>query len=414
MICHNCCHNNREGSSFCEGCGSSLLANTSKPQKLDLTKNQKTIIIALLSVIVIIFGLLIFMPDSNKTRTIMIYVVGSNLETDAGIVTKDIASIDPQKIDLKKVNVLLYTGGTKKWHNFISNEDNGIYILKSNGFEKLKSEQQYNLGDPDTLSNFLKYSYENYKANKYDLILYDHGGAIDGAIYDDISKDNLTLEDMETALKNSPFNGNKKLDAVLFRTCLNGTIELANLFYPYANYLIGSEEVSYGSNYTSVLNFINDLKGNDSGKEFGIKFVEAYEQQMSKMFSFDDLIYTYSVIDLSKIPKINELLGTYIQNVDLSNNYNAISKIRANMYQYGVESPSYDMVDLYDLANGMKSYSSNATALMNSIKDAVVYTYANNSYSHGLSVYFPYNGAYFLKGYTDITPAKNYSDLILK
>ena len=418
MNCSKCGKNLSSNSLFCPSCGTKVEIIESKKNKIELNKTQKIITLSLLSIIVIMLGLVMFLPNNNGSRTIMLYVVGSNLETDSHIVTKDLESIDTSKIDLNKTNVLLYTGGTKTWHNFVSNEDNGTYILKKDGFKKLKSEQQYNLGSPDTLTNFLKYAYNNYKADKYDLILYDHGGAIDGAIYDDISNDNLSLEDMNLALKNSPFNENNKLEAVLFRTCLNGTLEVANIFKPYANYLIGSEEISWGSSRSSVLNFINDLNSSDNGKDFGIKFVNAYEMQMKTISPLGTTNYTYSVIDLSKIDKVNKALDEYISKLDVKNNYSTISKIRATLYQYGNEDPSYDMIDLYDFVNSIKEYNqADASNLLQAIDNSVLYSNSNIDTAHGLSIYFPYNGKkmyqqYFLNIYQNLNELKNYGHFI--
>ena len=36
--------------------------------------------------------------------------------------------------------------------------------------------------------------------------------------------------------------------SVIFRTCLNSTLEVAGTLYPYAKYMIASEEVTYGAN----------------------------------------------------------------------------------------------------------------------------------------------------------------------
>ena len=418
MICSKCGKSLDNNPSFCPYCGTKVV--TMPPSnKSQLNKKQKIIILALSLVIIILLGMIALVPGgANGTRTIMIYVVGSNLETDSGIVTADLASIDPNNIDTSKTNVLLYTGGTEKWHNYINNNENGIYILKKSGFQKLESEKQYNLGDPSTLTNFLKYGYTKYKADKYDLILYDHGGAIDGAIYDDISSDHLTLDDMKEALNNSPFNKNNKLEAVLFRTCLNGTIELANVFSPYADYLIGSEEISWGSPYTSVLNFINDLDGKDNGKEFGIKFINAYEEQMKVINFYNDHTYTYSVIDLSKIDKFNQQLDEYVKSIDVTTNYKSISKIRANMYQYGSTDPSFDMVDLYEFINNMQAYASvDSTKLINTMNELIIYNNSNEESSHGLSIYFPYNGRkgqqnMFLSVYENLNYSSGYRNFI--
>jgi len=361
---------------------------------IQFTKNQKTIIVSLLCIIVVLTSLLLFDNTATGTkRTIMIYIAGSNLETDSAIVTSDLNAINPQKIDLKNTNILLYTGGTKKWHNFISNEDNGIYILKKTGFEQIESLEQLNLGDPNTLTDFLNYGYENYSANKYDLVLYDHGGAIDGAIYDDFSNDNLSLEDLETALKNSKFNDKNKMETVLFRTCLNGTLELANIFKNYSNYLIGSEEISYGANYSEVLGFFNEINNQDTGKEYGIKFVKSYEEQMNDIDPYNSVTTTYSVIDLSKIDEINNELDEYISSIDLNKYYKEIANIRANVYQYGSDASDYDMIDLHEFVNLTGKYAEKDNKkLLKSIENAIVYNKTNEQNSHGISIYFPYKG----------------------
>lgn len=428
MICNRCGREINNISKFCPFCGSTININNdsininntkqNNSNKNNFDKKQKTIIISLLSVIILLFGVILLVPDNN-TRTVLIYIVGSNLETDAKIVTSDLAAIKPNEIDLSKTNILLYTGGTEKWHNFISSDDNGIYILKSNGFEKLESQEQYNLGDPKILTDFLRYGYDNYKADKYDLILYDHGGAIDGAIYDDISEDNLSLEDMSKALNDSPFNNKNKLEAVLFRTCLNGTIELANVFKDYSNYLIASEEISYGANYTNVLGFLNNVLPDDKGLDFGKKYVDAYDKQMAIINPLNEEVQTYSVVDLSKIDKLNEELGKYINELDISNNYKGIALVRSSLYQYGSsETEMYDMIDLYEFANKTSEYtSSGATKLLEAINQTVKYNKSNREDSHGISIYFPYNAKKgikykFLEIYENLNYSEEYKNFI--
>lgn len=421
MICSRCKIQVDDKNLFCYNCGNNI-QNCEKENNNQFSKGQKVTVISMLSIILLFLFLLVISDDGyhKKTRTVMIYVVGSNLETDAGIVSNDLAAINSNNIDLKTTNVLLYTGGTEKWHNFISNEDNGIYVLESSGFKKIESQQQLNLGNPNTLTSFLKFSYEEFNADIFDLILYNHGGAIDGAIYDDISNDNLSLEDMKIALKNSPFNAENKMESILFRTCLNGTIELSNIFKDYANYLIGSEEVSYGSAYTDVLGFLNDVTNKDGGLEYGIKFVNSYEEQMKIIDPGEFFTRTYSVIDLSKISKINEELDKYIASIDIVKNYNAIAKIRANIFQYGSGSNDYDMVDLYNFVVQTKKFASeNNQDLLRAINDAVVYNKTNENNSHGLSIYFPYNGRQgkkdkFISIYSNLDYSKEYQKFITK
>ena len=192
--------------------------------------NSKITTAVVLIILIIGLSLYFFNGSGNnvdKKRTIMIYMSGSDLESKAGAATSDINAINPSEVDLNTMNILLYTGGSSKWHNnLINSTENAIYELKSDGFSKIKSYSQKNMSTSDTLEDYLKYVYENYKTDKYDLIVWDHGGAWQGAVSDDFNKgDYLELSEFNSALSNSPFKDNK-LEAVIFKTCLNSSYEV--------------------------------------------------------------------------------------------------------------------------------------------------------------------------------------------
>ena len=395
----------------------------------NLSKKQKGVILGLLSLIVVLLLFLLFLPSGTTTlsnnkkkgsRTIMMYIDGSNLETDGRIVTNDLNSIDYQNIDLNNFHILLYTGGTKKWHNFISNEENAIYELTNTGFKKVKTYAKLNMGDPDTLSEFLNYGYNNYKSDLYDLVFYNHGGAIDGAMYDSFTDDHLLLSEFSKALENSSFNQDNKLNTILFRTCLNGTLEVANAFKDYADYLISSEEITYGSSFTSVLNYVNDLDPSDDGISYGKKFISAYQENIatiSKKSSINE--GNYSIIDLTKIKKIAELFNEFVTSIELSTNYNDIVRLRQSLFQYGgVDDNTFDTVDIYDLVKNLGKFANVSNEkLLKVLQEAILYNWSISDDTKGLSIYFPYKGSKltqnsFLKVYQDINELSDYYEFI--
>ncbi len=424
MFCSNCGKEIKNDSKFCSGCGKSVnnnnSTNTNEVSKsiqntINNTNNTNTInninssskginsshviIIVLLLVVVVLLAvfLLLFGPIKqnkvNNSRTIMMYISGNDLESKASIVSSDLLSIDPSKIDLEKTNVLIYVGGTKSWHNdYISSDENAIFLLKSDGFQKIETYSKNNMGDYTQFKNYLNYVYDNYKADSMDLILYDHGGAIDGAVYDEFTGDNLSLIELKQAFKESKFNSNNKLDTVLFRTCLNGTLEVANILAPYAEYMIASEEVTYGSSTSNVLSFLNNVVVSDDSVTYGKKFINRYSDQMDEIDPFETITKTYSIIDLSKIDKVNKALSEFSSELKPKDNYALIARTRSNLFQYASSSTSiYDMVDLYTLSDKLSILSNDkATKLKNSINDAVVYNWGNSDESKGLSVYFPF------------------------
>ena len=426
MLCNKCGSQNPDTARFCENCGNALVTqvvttqvpvpqvspvSTMKPATKAPIDIKKFIIVGLLLAIIMMMLIICFIitkkDDVGETpnevlsgsRTIMIYMVGSNLETDNAIASADLRGIKPEEIDMENVKVYLYTGGTEKWHNFISSDENAIYELKSDGFSKVKTYEKEDMGDAETLATFLNYVYDASKTDLYNLVFYNHGGAIDGAIYDDFTNNNLSVGEMGDAFEKTPFKGDNKLDTILFRTCLNGTVEVADELDEYARYLIASEEVTNGYPQDSVFTFINELEVSDTGIDYGKKFIAKYEKYMDFIdpFAFSSTPM-YSIIDLSKVDTIVDELDTFINGIDVKKNYSDIIKVRSNMYQYGFTVsafPNFDTVDLYSLIEGIDDYSTvSSDKLLASIKDAVVYNWSKFlKESNGLSVYFPYNGS---------------------
>ena len=446
-FCKKCGNKLLEGAVFCNKCGNKI--NDKKEEKVEVKKEIKVekqnttttppkkeipnkLIYALVGLIV--FMILIgslgktgSLVASGKGRTVMIYMVGSNLESKSGLGSRDLQDLDYEKLSANNTTVVLMAGGTQGWrNNYISQNETSIYELKENGFVKVDQRPLDNMGSTDNLNYFLNYVSENYKSNKYNFIFWNHGGAIDGSEYDDLAGDNLKLAEMRKAFDNSSFKGNNKLDTISFRTCLNGTIEIANIYKEYAKYLVASEEITIGSQADSAVRFLNDVTPSDDGASYGKKQIDTYKEVVSNTCNYSSAYQTeenycvnstYSVVDLSKIDEVNDKLDKFSKEIKptISKNYQTMSRLRSNMGQYAASANdyTYDMIDLYDLAMKYRSYStSSADNLMKAVDNAVIYNWTNNNYSHGLSIYFPYNYNYFLETYKDITTSREYTDFI--
>lgn len=134
MFCSKCGFNNKNEDKFCVNCGYEII------KKKDYKKYIILILLLVIIIMLLISSLLIVKNNgpNSVSRSIMIYMDGSNLESDNKIATSDLDGISPSKVDLENVNVYLYTGGTKKWFNFVSSEENAIYKLTEDGFKKEK------------------------------------------------------------------------------------------------------------------------------------------------------------------------------------------------------------------------------------------------------------------------------------
>ena len=123
---------------------------------------------------------------------------------------------------------------------------------------------------------------------------------------------------VETAIYNEILNN--KMEVVIFGTCLNGSLEMGNVFKDYANYFVASEEISWSFSNTSDLAFISKIETTDNGSEVGVKFIEQYKSKMDEakwnygMNGLDYTIYsTYSLVDLNKIDDLNKDLNNFFK-----------------------------------------------------------------------------------------------------
>lgn len=340
-------------------------------------------------------------------RTIMIYMVGSDLESEHGLATKDINDIDTTKFDFENNNVVMIAGGSKKWYNdYIYEDETAIFELTEDGFQKMEVYDVKNMASSETLSFFLNHAYTYYPAENYELIFWNHGGANLGLELDELhpgtlfESDILSLPELETGLKNSPFNSSNKIETIIFQTCLMGTYEVADIIDEYANYMVSSEEVMYLSQYLEKWPFFAQIEIDDTGLEIGKKFVDTYYYSMLNynqiliQSGYSSLDLTYSVIDLSKFVTLEQAMSEFFSDIDVSSNYSYIASVRAKLPGYGGDSASvYNTVDLYNMVNSLKSLSPDKGELvLNALKEVVVYNKSLNNYSNGLAIYFPYGG----------------------
>ena len=348
-------------------------------------------------------------PESLGTTTLMIYMVGSDLEAKGGAATDDLQEMLESQADLTGCNVLVYAGGAKKWHNDLVLAENGHTILQltAQGFETLQTREDVSMGEAQTLSYFLDYAYNNHPADRYALILWDHGsGPLIGYGKDILHKnDTLTLPEMQQALEASVFVGENKLDWVGFDACLMSSVELACILQNHARYMIASQEVepAFGWDY-HFLKYLGKVDAQTLGKEITGMYMEsclAYYAQRG----YDQRDTTLSVMDLSKTAAVQTALdalfakaGTEVQNA-----YSELVATRVDARALGraTTGSEYDLIDLADLAEKMQDrYPAEAQAVLDATKALVVHNATNAEGCCGVSFYYPfYNKSYYEKSW---------------
>ena len=232
-------------------------------------------------------------------KTIFIYMCGSNLETKQGLAGKNIDEI--LAADTGNLNIIIQTGGAKVWRSHgISNTASQRYKVENGELILLDTLSQLNMGEAETLADFLKWGQEHYARGDSMLILWDHGaGAAKGVCYDEnYNFDPLTLKELKAALENA--NLKNKFELIGFDACLMASVETAYYVYDYAKYMIASEEIepSGGWDYKAVCEAFSESKNH---VKTGKAICDAYIQKCKEG---EKLFATLSLFDLSKTPML--------------------------------------------------------------------------------------------------------------
>lgn len=346
-------------------------------------------------------------PEGNNIaqspkEIIMLYMVGSDLESERGLASEDIQEIQESGFDEEHVQIILCTGGAAHWWNpAISEEECGIFELHSQGLEKVSTLACTNMAEAVTLTAFMDYVYNNYTADCYSLILWNHGG---GAVVgyggdENYGYDTLTLYELDRALEKSKLIAEgKKLEWIGFDACLMGTLEVAAACTPYAEYLVASEGMAseQGWDYS----FLSSICDEDcfSGETTGREIVDTYAAYYDSIETCQPE-YTLACMDLSETEYVIEKLEEFIRTArtDLMNgSYSRLARERDRTKAFSLteitgSSVDYDTVDLYNLSEQFAEYHpEEAAALQEAIRKLVVYEKTNVADANGVAIYFPY------------------------
>ena len=219
-----------------------------------------------------------------------------------------------------EVNVLIQTGGSKKWHA----QDLGMDISPKalqrwiyrrglyDEFELMDTQPLQSMADPSTLSDFIRWGKATCPAKKYALVLWGHGdGARTGLFIDELfNQDMMRLYELKKALADADTH----LETVIIDACLMANIETAWAIKDSASWLVASEENVPGKG-SAISGWLQQLICNPWGDGEWlsrtvcdcncIKYANDESEQSRSLL-------TWSVIDLSKVDALVENFQRYI------------------------------------------------------------------------------------------------------
>lgn len=338
--------------------------------------------------------------------TLMLYIIGSDLESQTGMATMDLNEILHADLDNQNLNIVVETGGTRRWQNNVMSTRNiERWSATSRGLQRLETLRSAAMTKPETLSSFIQFAKKQAPADRYMLILWDHGGgSVAGYGRDELyTNDTMTTNEVAKALK----DGGVKFDFVGFDACLMATLENAIAIEPYADYFIASEESEPGTGWYYT-NWLSDLNANTStptlqlGKRILDDFTAKSQGQMN-YYGYGSMT-TLSMIDLAElkgtVPAALTEFGNDLQSTLTSDHYMDVANARSTAKEFSAAN-RLDQVDLVDFC--LKLDSAKAKALAEKVQNAVKYNRAKGvADAHGLSLYFPNSNLRYMNAMSQI------------
>lgn len=348
-------------------------------------------------------------PTKTPTRTVLVYMVGSDLESgkkpdgtfkdEGGAATADLAEM--MKVGSNaNLNIVVETGGANKegWKTVQRK------LVKAGSIQTLADMGDKNMGESATLQDFLDWGMKTYPADSYTLVFWDHGGGAVGNAgatvgVDENHDDALSLPEIRAALQTATTVNGKKFDVIGFDTCLMATLETAHTIAPYADYMVASEETEPGTGWDYTA-WLGAIKATPSISTLNISktIVDSYFSSFATNDKQGKAI-TLSAIQLSKVPALTTALGTLAGKLD-ANLISAPDSMRLDMANSRKRSESYGnqngddvgMVDLQDFLHRLPArYASDVNNVKAKLDDVVAYNRqaVERPNAKGLSIYLP-------------------------
>ena len=341
------------------------------------------------------------------------------------------ADNDLEKTALQSINLMEYAGSDKRLNIIVQLDTKKIfdgvrryYITKDTdtwniGSEIIQTLEEKNMGDPNTLVDFVKWSIENYPADRYCLVLWDHGNGWQGGIcYDETSGDHLSLQDLKNAMKEIKNIEGRKIDLILFDSCLMGMLEVYYQTRNITKVLVGSEDVIWGDGCPYHM-IIHDLKKKpDSNAPTLARYIiENYADYYTSFSIAMGAFYNSYLTDV--IEKLDSLAKLLLENT--KEYKRKIKKAIEETKSFDVGDYKTNYKDLYDFAREIKNFVSKkeikevADELMRSIDNAKIFSIQKrNKNAHGLSIYLPIRKSDYNKDYDsiDLSISTHWDDFI--
>ncbi len=352
-------------------------------------------------------------PTSQpKEWTFLIYLNGNNNLDSFGAMNIN----QMEKVgSTGKINIVV------QWASLENRTTKRLLIKKDNDTTKVTSPViqdmgRVDMGDWNSVVDFVKWGTEHYPAQHYFVDIWDHGSGwhdkrfsgIGGPSpmdisWDDLSGNHMTTKQLAMALDASAKIIGHKIDLYASDACLMAMVEIANEVKDSVSVFAGSEETEPGAGwpydtFLSRWNSMSDTSAQSVAKALSEEYAKSYQSGSDSV--------TFSAFDLQYLPALNQAIRNFsdsFQGLSASDKKKALTA--ATQSQNFTNS---DYVDLVDFMSHLKdaSISSVGMTALNSMNSAVksVILSSNNVHfpkAHGMTIWIP-TSSYQYSQYADL------------
>jgi hypothetical protein len=204
------------------------------------------------------------LPQPKKKWTVLVYLDGdNNLSPYSDL---DVNEMKKSGSD-KNFNIVALWDNDPTQNSGSKTGRHGYYYVAPGSAELVKDVGEVDMGSVNTAKNFVDYAAQNFPADHFMWIFWNHGGAVDrlvkGVCWDDTNGGNhLSESDQKEIMEYFSGKIKKKVDIVGYDACLMGTAELAFQIRQYADYLVSSQQTVPGDGWDYT--FLKKIKSSPS------------------------------------------------------------------------------------------------------------------------------------------------------
>lgn len=355
--------------------------------------------------------------------TVMLYLCGNDLESKSSLATGDIKEILQVSNQPDDVNIIIETGGAAVNNTYFSTSNLRRYHVENKKMVLDESIPYANMGASSTFQSFMEWGLTVYPAEKTGVILWNHGGAMQGVCYDENrGDDNLVNSEVKTALTNAfkTTGQTEKLEWIGYDACLMAVQDIAEFNSEFFNYMVSSQETEsgYGWDYDQ---WVDDLYAKKPTETILKAIVDSFIKENGGTSSSSN-DQTLSVLNLNNMANYKTAFENFADaiksKIASAGGSNWRSFLKRNVKYYADSSyVGYSVMDVKDMINKVSSnstYNPGSTytnAVLNAFSQLVIYSSCGKGAgnSNGLCFYFALGSSAY-KSYFYTSSETNFSN----